>query len=131
MESDRETGKARIDPKLKSSGWSVVPAVVARPISSAVAIEEYPTDLGPADYVLADRAEPLGVVEAKKLTVGPQGVLAQAERYAAAIPGNKWQATLDDRGCRIWNDDYEDEATWLAGILLVPERPRSRLHVEK
>lgn len=26
---------------------------------------------------------------------------------------------LDDRGCRIWNQDIEDEATWLAGCLLM------------
>jgi Zn-dependent peptidase ImmA (M78 family) len=28
---------------------------------------------------------------------------------------------LDDRGCRIWNEDIEDEANWLAGVLLVTE----------
>ena len=53
---------------------------------TSVAIEEYETDLGPADYVLADHDDLLGVVEAKKLTLGPQGVLPQAERYAKAIP---------------------------------------------
>ena len=59
------------------------------PIEAALAIEEYETDLGPADYVLADQAELLGVVEAKKLTLGPQGVLPQAERYACAIQGEE------------------------------------------
>jgi Zn-dependent peptidase ImmA (M78 family) len=29
---------------------------------------------------------------------------------------------LDDRGCRHWNQNIEDEANWLAGVLLVPER---------
>jgi len=28
---------------------------------------------------------------------------------------------LDDNGCRIWNQDVEDEASWLSGCLLVPE----------
>ena len=28
---------------------------------------------------------------------------------------------MDNRGCRDWNQDIEDEAGWLAGILLVPE----------
>ena len=28
---------------------------------------------------------------------------------------------LDNRGCRYWNQDIEDEATWLAGALLIPE----------
>jgi len=29
--------------------------------------------------------------------------------------------TLDNTGCREWNQDIEDEASWLAGVLLVPE----------
>ncbi|MGC4174485.1 ImmA/IrrE family metallo-endopeptidase [Demequina sp.] len=28
---------------------------------------------------------------------------------------------LDDQGCRDWNQDVEDEAEWLAGVLLIPE----------
>jgi hypothetical protein len=28
---------------------------------------------------------------------------------------------LDNRGCRHWNQDIEDEAAWLSGALLVPE----------
>jgi Zn-dependent peptidase ImmA (M78 family) len=28
---------------------------------------------------------------------------------------------LDNSGCRHWNQDIEDEASWLAGALLVPE----------
>jgi type I restriction enzyme R subunit len=85
-ESERQTRKTRIDPKLRASGWTVVPYPGDQRIGPAVAIEEYETDLGPADYVLADQDELLAVVEAKKLTVGPQGVLPQAERYARAIP---------------------------------------------
>lgn len=27
---------------------------------------------------------------------------------------------IDQRGCRIWDDDIEDEATWLGATLLVP-----------
>jgi len=89
QESERQTRKNRIDPKLRASGWSVVPFTGQNTTESATAIEEYETALGPADYVLADQAELLGVVEAKKLTIGPQGVLPQAERYARAIPREK------------------------------------------
>lgn len=28
---------------------------------------------------------------------------------------------LEDRGCRDWNEDIEDEAQWLAGALLITE----------
>jgi Zn-dependent peptidase ImmA (M78 family) len=30
-------------------------------------------------------------------------------------------AALDDRGCRLWSQDIEDEAQWLAGALLIPD----------
>ena len=50
------------------------------------AVEEWPTTAGPADYALTDGGEVRGVVEAKKITVGPQGVLTQAERYSRGIP---------------------------------------------
>jgi Zn-dependent peptidase ImmA (M78 family) len=29
---------------------------------------------------------------------------------------------MDDSGCRVWDQDVEDEATWLAGCLLVTEQ---------
>lgn len=35
--------------------------------------------------------------------------------------GHPETPALDDTGCRIWNQDIEDEATRLAGCLLVPE----------
>ena len=84
MESERQTRKRRIDPLLKSLGWKVVPFVEGRSLSglSNCAIEEYPTDNGPADYALCVNGEIIGVVEAKKLTLGPQNVLTQAERYS-------------------------------------------------
>ena len=66
-ESERQTRKTRIDPKLRASrvdSWC--PSPTPHPIGAALAIEEYETDLGPADYVLADQTELLGVVEARR-----------------------------------------------------------------
>ncbi|MEI8019615.1 MAG: DEAD/DEAH box helicase family protein, partial [Schlesneria sp.] len=51
-------------------------------------IEEFPTDNGPADYALCVDGVILGVLEAKKLTVGPRGVLTQAERYSKGLTTN-------------------------------------------
>ncbi|HEX6509330.1 MAG TPA: DEAD/DEAH box helicase family protein [Chloroflexota bacterium] len=51
----------------------------------SAAVEEWPTAEGPADYALTDGGVALGVVEAKKLTVGPEGVLPQAERYSRGL----------------------------------------------
>jgi len=87
MESERRTRKSRIDPLLKSLGWTVVPFNPERPLQfyPNCAIEEYPTDNGPADYALCVNGQIVGVVEAKKLTLGPQNVLTQAQRYSRGM----------------------------------------------
>ncbi len=82
-EKERQTRKQRIDPKLKQSGWTVVP--YAGPdlnLYKRAAVEEFPTANGPADYALCDGSAALGAVEAKKVTLGPQNVLTQAQRYS-------------------------------------------------
>ncbi len=86
-ESERQTRKQRIDPELEAAGWKVVPFDESRPLSDydRHAIEEFPTAHGPADYGLCVSGQLLGVVEAKKLTLGPQNVLTQAERYARGM----------------------------------------------
>jgi type I restriction enzyme, R subunit len=98
-ESERRTRRSRIDPKLKAWGWKIVPFDQASPLSKyrQHAIEEYPTANGPADYGLVVDGQLLGVVEAKKLTLGPQNVLTQAERYSKGIDGS----SFDFRGYRV------------------------------
>ena len=79
--------KARdnIDRMLERSGWAVVDKnAINWSLGPGVAVREYQTDVGPADYVLFVDREPIGVIEAKKeeeghrLTVHEQ----QAEYYA-------------------------------------------------
>lgn len=81
------TRKQRVDPKLKASGWRVVPFSEKKSLRDydRCAIEEYPTENGPADYALCLDGKILGVVESKKLSLGPQNVLTQAERYSRGI----------------------------------------------
>ncbi|MFN8636953.1 MAG: DEAD/DEAH box helicase family protein [Chloroflexota bacterium] len=62
-----------------------------------MAIEEYPTDNGPADYALCVGGQIVGIVEAKRLAVGPQNVLTQAERYARGVTGSPF----DYQGLRV------------------------------
>ena len=87
MESEKRTRKSRIDPKLRSLGWQVVPFDLEVPLRNLnnCAIEEYPTDNGPADYAFCVDGQIIGVVEAKKLTLGPQNVLTQAQRYSRGL----------------------------------------------
>jgi type I restriction enzyme R subunit len=81
------TRKRLIDGKLKAAGWRVVPFVPGAPLAkyNCCAVEEFETANGPADYALCLGGQVIGVVEAKKLTLGPQNVLSQAERYAKGI----------------------------------------------
>jgi type I restriction enzyme, R subunit len=97
-ESEWLTRKLSIDPKLKSWGWTVIPfdSATLADQRGCYAIAEYPSANGPADYALVVNGRVLGIVEAKKLTLGPQGVLTQAERYARGLP----VGLFDFRGLR-------------------------------
>lgn len=81
-ENEWKTRKRRIDPRLDAIGWKLGQGV-ATPNPNRT--EEHETANGPADYVLWQGRNIVGVVEAKKLTVGPQNVLTQAERYARGL----------------------------------------------
>jgi type I restriction enzyme, R subunit len=81
------TRKRLIDSMLKAAGWKVVPFAPRKSLAAQdrCAIEEYPTSAGPADYALSIDGQIIGIVEAKKLTLGPQNVLSQAERYSKGL----------------------------------------------
>jgi type I restriction enzyme R subunit len=82
-EAEWKTRKRRIDPKLDAAGWRLRG-------KDAYRTEEEETANGPADYALWLGDRIVAVAEAKKLTVGPQGVLTQAERYARGIGGGPY-----------------------------------------
>jgi type I restriction enzyme, R subunit len=92
-ESEWKTRKKRIDPKLDAAGWARRRGAGSVPFRS----EEEETENGPADYALWLDNSVVGVVEAKKLTVGPQNVLTQAERYARGLRNAKHR--FDEFGC--------------------------------
>jgi type I restriction enzyme R subunit len=117
-ESESVSRRKRIDPRLEAAGWKVVEFKEGKPLSaySAHAICEYPTDNGPADYALVVDGVLLGIVEAKKVTLGPQNVLTQAERYSKGVS----DSTCNFRGYRVpflystngevvWHHDIRDE----------------------
>ena len=80
-ESEWLTRKRRIDPLLDAAGW----ARRKGKGNTAFRTEEEETAHGPADYALWLDDRVVGIVEAKKLTIGPQNVLTQAERYARGL----------------------------------------------
>ena len=85
--SEFVTRKQIVDRRLRDAGWKIVRFDVAKVLAAydRCAIEEYPTENGPADYALCVGGKILGIVEAKKLTLGPQNVLMQAERYSKGL----------------------------------------------
>jgi type I restriction enzyme, R subunit len=59
--------RQKIDQKLEQAGWVVQDMKQLNlGMSLGVAVREYPTDTGPADYVLFVNREALGVIEAKR-----------------------------------------------------------------
>lgn len=86
--------KARqlIDQKLEQAGW-VIQDMKQLNLAAGmgVAVREYPTDTGPADYVLFVNRNAVGVIEAKKDTEGEKLTATenQTERYATA--SLKWR----------------------------------------
>lgn len=99
LESEWQTRRKRIDTRLEALGWKVAPFDPAQPLSSFPrnAITEYQTENGPADYALCLAGLLLGIIEAKKLSLGPQNALTQAERYAKGASGNPF----DFRGFHV------------------------------
>lgn len=89
-EPEKITRKKRIDTQLKKLGWQIKHYEIGMNTSSffAHAVEEYPTESGPADYALFVNGKLLGIVEAKKYGIGAQNVLEQAKRYARGVVHN-------------------------------------------
>ncbi|HEY2931028.1 MAG TPA: hypothetical protein VGK99_04725 [Acidobacteriota bacterium] len=119
--SERLTREQLIDKGLTDAGWRIVPENKfdsSKPLRAydRCAIEEYPTENGPSDYALCVDGKILGVVEAKKLTLGPQNVLSQAERYAKGLTGKSFNFRgygvpflYSTNGEVIWHDDCSTE----------------------
>ena len=89
-ESEKITRRKRIDARLKSSllNWKIVHSSKVTDPSQLTrhAVEEFPTETGPADYALFVDGNLLGIIEAKRIGTGAENVLEQAKRYARGVP---------------------------------------------
>lgn len=86
-QNPEQRARDNIDRQLKACGWQVQPkSKINLSAGIGVAVREYSTEVGPADYVLFVDGKPVGIIEAKreeeghKLTVHED----QAENYATA-----------------------------------------------
>jgi len=87
IELDEADTRQLIDAQLRDVGWTVDSATLsfakgARPEKGKnLAIAEWPTASGPADYVLFVGLMPVAAVEAKRKNIDVSGALQQAKRY--------------------------------------------------
>ncbi len=93
-----------IDQQLRQAGWEADSERLtfnkgARPEKSRNrAIAEWPTETGPADYVLFTGLAPIAVIEAKRKNIDVSGALQQAKRYSRTfkpsseteLPAQNW-----------------------------------------
>ncbi len=88
-ESEKITRKKRIDTKLKAPllNWKIIPYESGMDKSLLVshAVEEFPTESGPVDYALFVKGKLIGMIEAKKLSIGAENVLEQTKRYSRGV----------------------------------------------
>ncbi|MEJ0089166.1 MAG: type I restriction-modification enzyme R subunit C-terminal domain-containing protein [Limisphaerales bacterium] len=120
IEAEWLTRKLRIDTRLQSLNpqWQIIPWKDGLDVTKLTchAVTEFPTENGPADYALFVNGILLGIIEAKKVAVGPQNVLEQAKRYArGALNGSgNWNGfrvpfLYATNGEIIWHLDARSE----------------------
>jgi len=104
LDLDEAQTRRTIDQQLREAGWeadtlALTYAAGIRPIKGRnLAIAEWPTANGPADYVLFVGPTPVAVVEAKRKRQGVAGSIEQAKRYSHGytvtadqqLPGGPW-----------------------------------------
>ena len=87
------------DPGWEADTQALTYAIGARPVRGRnLAIAEWPTSNGPADYVLFVGLTPVAVVEAKRQRRDVAGAIEQARRYSRGYtagaeqqsPGGPW-----------------------------------------
>lgn len=93
IELDEAATRQLIDEQLRQAGWEADSRLLrfsqgTRPQKGRnLAIAEWPTRNGPADYALFAGLVPLGVVEAKRQKRNVSGSIEQAKRYSQGFQG--------------------------------------------
>ena len=96
-QNPEQIARDQIDEMLHQAGWEIQDIKEFNPMAATgVAVREYPTDTGPADYILFVKGTPCGVIEAKREEEGQLMVVheGQAEEYATSKL--KWYKEGDD-----------------------------------
>src|SRR5580698_4141313 len=86
-----QRARDQIDAKLVEAGWIVQHRTAINfGAGPGIAIREYQTDVGPADYLLFVDKSPVGVIEAKKEEVGQNITTVEDQTAGYASAKLKW-----------------------------------------
>ena len=116
MTTPEEIARQNIDRMLTEAGWTVQSMRELNPGAAlGVAVREYPTDTGEADYALFVDRKPVGVIEAKKEGVPLTKVEEQSTRYATGelkytINKGPLPFVYESTGVETHFTDYRDPA---------------------
>lgn len=113
VDLDESDTRRLIDAQLRDAGWEVDSTVLrhgkgTRPVKGRnIAIAEWPTASGPADYALFTGLTPVAIVEAKSFSTDIPDALEQAKRYSRTFqsddgtlsPGGPWDGYRIPFGC--------------------------------
>lgn len=104
IDLDEQATRALIDQQLRDSGWEADSSNLkfgkgVRPAKGRhMAIAEWPTKSGPADYALFVGERCVGIIEAKQYRKNISAAIDQAERYSKGLA---WAANT-----QAWDSDY-------------------------
>ena len=91
VRTPEQKARAKIDAKLNQAGWKVQSKdKIDFSAGPGIAVREYQTDIGPADYVLFVDREAVGVVEAKPEEWGHKITTVENQSGAYAAAELKW-----------------------------------------
>lgn len=114
-QNPEQFARDNIDKLLRNAGWAIQSAKkINWNESLGIAIKEYQTDVGPADYVLFVDRKPVGIVEAKKEEVGQNlsTVEEQSSGYANAklkyLNNDPLRFVYESTGVLTRFTDYQD-----------------------
>ena len=84
--------RQQIDQRLEEAGW-IIQDMKQLDLSAGfgLIVREYPTDTGPADYVLFVNRQAVGVIEAKKDSAGENLTVTETQTQRYATANLKWR----------------------------------------
>jgi type I restriction enzyme R subunit len=90
-QNPEQLARDQIDAQLKVAGWAVqAKNAINFHEGKGQAVREYVTDSGPADYVLFVDGKPVGVIEAKKETLGQNITMVEEQTAEYGAAKLKW-----------------------------------------